>query len=127
MSQTKEAPYGSWKSPITSDMIVTATVGLGQIALDGEDIYWNELRPYEGGRNCLVRRTPDGATRDVTPPDFNARTRVHEYGGGEYLVRRGAVFFSHFKDNRLYRQDTPDAAPRPVTPEQKYRYADPVY
>jgi dipeptidyl aminopeptidase/acylaminoacyl peptidase len=126
MSQTKEAPYGSWPSPITSDMIVGATVGLGQIALDGADTYWIELRPAEGGRNCLVRRTPDGQTTDVTPPDFNARTRVHEYGGGDFVVRGGTVFFSNFKDQRLYRQDA-GGAPQPITPEREYRYSDPVF
>ncbi len=79
MSQTKEAPYGSWQSPITSDMIVSATVGLGQIALDGEDTYWIELRPAEGGRNCLVRRTPDGQTDRRDAPRLqraHARARV---------------------------------------------------
>ena len=126
MSHTKEAPYGSWKSPITSDLIVSATVGLGQVALDGETVYWNELRPSEGGRNCLVRRDPDGRTSDVTPPEFNARTRVHEYGGGDFLVRQGTVFFSNFKDQRLYRQDA-GAAPRPITPEKNYRFSDPVF
>ena len=126
MSQKTVAPYGSWKSPITSDLIVSATVALGQIALDGEDIYWNELRPAEGGRNCIVRRAPDGTTTDVTPQGFNARTRVHEYGGGEYFVHKGTVYFSNFADQRLYRQQTPDSAPQPITPEKQFRYADPV-
>ena len=62
MSERKVAPYGSWKSPITSDLIVTATVGLGQTAVEGGDTYWIELRPAEGGRNCVVRRTADGRT-----------------------------------------------------------------
>ena len=86
MSEKTEAPYGSWKSPITSDMIVSATVGLGQIALDGDDVYWSELRPSEGGRVALVRRTPDGRTVDVVASPFNVRTRVHEYGGGAFAV-----------------------------------------
>ena len=123
MSQPTVAPYGSWKSPITSDLIVSATVGLGQIALDGEDTYWVELRPSEGGRNCVVRRTPDGRISDVTPEGFNARTRVHEYGGGDFAVHEGAVYFSNFADQRVYRQ-TPDSAPRPVTPEGRLRYSD---
>ncbi len=126
MSEKKEAPYGSWKSPITSDLIVTATVGLGQLALDGDDIYWLELRPSEGGRNCLVRRTPDGRTADMTPADFNVRTRVHEYGGGDFIVRRGTVYFSNFKDQRLYRQEA-GSAPRPITPEKNYRFSDSVF
>ena len=123
MAQPTVAPYGSWKSPITSDLIVSATVGLGQIALDGEDTYWIELRPAEGGRNCVVRRTPDGRISDVTPEGFNARTRVHEYGGGDFAVHEGAVYFSNFADQRVYRQ-TPDSAPRPVTPEGRLRYSD---
>ncbi|MFN2414987.1 MAG: prolyl oligopeptidase family serine peptidase [Pyrinomonadaceae bacterium] len=123
MSQPVVAPYGSWKSPITSDLIVSATVGLGQIALDGEDVYWVELRPSEGGRNCVVRRTPDGTLSDVTPQGFNARTRVHEYGGGDFAVRDGVVYFANFSDQRVYRQSA-GAPPRPVTPEKNYRYSD---
>ena len=126
MSKTKQvAPYGSWKSPITSDLIVSETIGLGQIALDGEDIYWSEMRPAEGGRYVVVRRTPDGQTTDVTPSPFNARTRVHEYGGGAFAVADGTVYFSNFVDQRLYRQD-PGAQPRPITPEADLRYADGV-
>jgi len=124
MSKVKVEPYGSWKSPITSDLIVTASVGLGQIALDGDDVYWLEMRPSEGGRTCIVRRSADGSTADLTPPGFNARTRVHEYGGGDFVVHDGAVFFSNFADQRLYRQDRGAGDPRPITPEGPFRYAD---
>jgi dipeptidyl aminopeptidase/acylaminoacyl peptidase len=124
MTQPHVAPYGSWKSPITSDLIVSATVGLGQVALDGADTYWIELRPSEGGRNCVVRRTPDGRLSDVTPQGFNARTRVHEYGGGDFAVREGAVYFSNFADQRVYRQRDAAAAPQALTPEGKFRYSD---
>jgi hypothetical protein len=123
MAQPHVAPYGSWKSPITSDLIVSATVGLGQVVLDGADTYWVELRPSEGGRNCIVRRTPDGTISDVTPQGFNARTRVHEYGGGDFAVRDGAVYFTNFADQRVYRQRT-ETAPQPLTPEGKFRYSD---
>src|SRR5918997_4350023 len=126
MSEKKVAPYGSWKSPITSDLIVSATVGLGQTAVEGGDTYWIEMRPSEGGRNCLVRRGADGRTEDVTPRDFNARTRVHEYGGGDLTVRGGPVYFPNFSDQRLYRQ-APGEAPRAITPDAKYRYADPSF
>jgi dipeptidyl aminopeptidase/acylaminoacyl peptidase len=125
MTQPIVAPYGSWKSPITSDLIVTATVGLGQIALNGEDACWIELRPSEGGRNCVVRRAPDGTTADVTPQGFNARTRVHEYGGGDFAVREGTIYFSNFADQRLYRQAL-DSVPQAITPEKNFRYSDMV-
>ncbi|MEA3344925.1 MAG: S9 family peptidase [Chloroflexota bacterium] len=125
MTEPQVAPYGSWKSPITSDLIASATIGLGQIALDGEDVYWIEMRPAEGGRYVVVRRTPDGRRTEVTPSPFNARTRVHEYGGGAFVVVDGTVYFSNFADQRLYRQDT-DAQPQPITPEVDLRYADGV-
>ena len=86
MSGPKKAPYGSWKSPITSELVASATVMLEQIVLDGEDIYWIEMRPTEEGRNVIVRRTPDGQISDMISAPFNARTRVHEYGGGAFAV-----------------------------------------
>ena len=118
-------PYGSWKSPITADLIVAGTITLSEITLVGEDIYWLEGRPSEGGRTVVVRRTPDGNIADITPPAFNARTTVHEYGGGAYLVDRGAVYFSNFKDQQLYKQD-PGKAPQQITTAEKMRYADGV-
>lgn len=132
MTDRTVAPYGSWKSPITADLIVAGTVGLGSVAWDGEDIYWLEGRPSEGGRNVLVRLTPDGQQQDVTPKPFNVRTRVHEYGGGSYTVYQGIVYFSNFVDQRLYRQVIHNSAiphevtPEPLTPEGNYRYADAV-
>src|SRR5436309_3406695 len=125
MAETRLAPYGSWKSPITSDLIVKGSIGVGQIALDGEDVYWSEMRPSEGGRSCIVRRASDGMTEDVTPRAFNARTRVHEYGGGDYLVSNGTVYFSNFDDQRLYRQSR-NNQPEPLTPAIEMRYAEPV-
>ena len=119
------APYGSWKSPITTGLIVSGAVGLGQIALDGDDVYWVEMRPSEGGRMVIVRRSPDGTAADVNPPPFSARTRVHEYGGGALLVSSGTVFFSNFADQRLYRQEA-DGEPQAITPEAPLRYADAV-
>jgi dipeptidyl aminopeptidase/acylaminoacyl peptidase len=125
MDEKKVAPYGSWASPITSDLIVSGAIGLGQIAIDGDDIYWIETRPAEKGRYVVVKRAPDGKTVDLTPSPFNARTRVHEYGGGSFAARDGAVWFSNFADQRLYRQNAA-AAPRAITPESELRYADGV-
>ena len=118
-------PYGSWKSPITSDLIVAKTISLGDIALDGDDIYWIESRPSEGGRSVIVRRTRDGSIGDVIPPGFNSRTTVHEYGGGAYIVDRGTVYFSNFMDQRVYRKRSGEA-PQPITEPGKMRYADSV-
>ena len=120
------APYGSWKSPITADLIVSGAVGLGQIALEGDDAYWVEMRPSEAGRMVIVRRTADGSTTDLTPEPYSARTRVHEYGGGAFLVNDGVAYFSNFSDQRLYRQE-PGSAPRAITPDAPLRYADGVF
>src|SRR3989442_14071304 len=105
-TQPKTSPYGSWRSALPADAIVAGVVGLSEIQLDGDDIYWVEGRPAEAGRNVIVRRGSDGSATDITPPEYNGRTRVHEYGGGAYLVRDGVVWFTNFKDQRLYRQDS---------------------
>ena len=97
---TTVAPYGAWRSPITSALLVEQTVRLSNLVVDGDTIYWNELRPAEGGRQVIVRRLPDGATEDVLPEGFSARTLVHEYGGLCYAVRNGVVWFSNFADQR---------------------------
>ncbi len=117
------ASYGSWKSPITSDLIVSGSVGLSQCTFDGEDIYWVEMRPTEGGRNVIVRRDSTGQQSDVNPAPFNARTRAHEYGGGDYAVRNGVVYFSNFSDQRLYRRAV-GSEPEAITAEADVRYAD---
>ena len=123
MTESMTAPYGSWRSPITSKLIASGTIGLTQVEVDGDDVYWVEMRPAEGGRYVIVRRTPNGNTLDVTPPPFNARTTVHEYGGGAFAVADGMLCFSNFDDQRLYRQE-PGARPTPITPEADLRYAD---
>ena len=123
MSQPEIAPYGSWGSPISSDLIVQGVVGLKATALDGDSVYWLESRPGEGGRTVIVHRPPDGHTRDVNPEPFNARTRVHEYGGGDFVVHGGTVYFSNFADQRIYAVE-PGGEPEPLTAEVDHRYAN---
>ena len=97
---------------------------LGEPWVDGDDVFWLEGRPTEGGRRVLVRAAADGSTTDLTPAPFNVRTGVHEYGGGSYVVAGGIVVFSNFADGRLYRLDPGAEAPVPITPEGPWRYAD---
>ena len=123
MAQPHVAPYGSWASPISADLISTEGRRIIEAVTDGEDIYWVEMRPTESGRYVIVRLTPDGQTIDVIPPPFNARTRVHEYGGAAFIVSDSVVYFSNFSDQRLYRQ-TVGSTPQPLTPEGDLRYAD---
>jgi dipeptidyl aminopeptidase/acylaminoacyl peptidase len=123
----RTAPYGSWKSPITADRLTKTGIGLGQVAVSGDAIYWLEGRPLEGGRSVVVRRGRDGSVSDVMPEGFNVRTCVHEYGGGAYWERSGVVYFANFDDQRLYVQ-VPGGVPEPITPEppspKGFRYAD---
>ena len=105
MSPQKTAPFGSWKSPITSDLIVADSIGVGGTDIKDGAFYWQELRPKEDGRLVVVQRTPDGKTADLTPQSFNARTRVHEYGGHAYTVSKGTVYLSNLTEQRLYRLD----------------------
>jgi dipeptidyl aminopeptidase/acylaminoacyl peptidase len=121
------APYGSWKSPITGALLTSSGIALSEVQFSNGSLYWLEGRPDEGGRVAVVRHSPEGERRDVIPPAFNARSRVHEYGGGAYFVHGDSVFFSNFKDQCLYRQE-PSGDPRPITPEPplpgSLRYAD---
>ena len=112
------APCGSWKSPITSDLIVAQSIALSEIRLDGGEIYWLERRPHEAGRSVVV------SSRDLLPPPFDVRTRAHEYGGGAWTVADGTLYFSNDKDQRLYLLTRGAAEPEPLTPEGPFRYAD---
>ena len=117
------APYGSWVSPISAEQVVKGGIRTGGLWLDGDDLYWIEGRPNEKGRNVLVRRSPDGSITDVLPAPFDARSRVHEYGGGVCAIGDGRIFFSNGPDNRIYVAER-SAAPRAITLESEIRFAD---
>ena len=126
------APYGAWRSPITSALIVAQSISLGEARLDGDQVYWGEGRPQDNGRQTVVRRPLEGgAALDVVGAPFSVRTRVHEYGGGAWSVAHGTLYFSNDQpraegpDRRLYRQER-HGAPVALTPEGDWRYADGV-
>jgi dipeptidyl aminopeptidase/acylaminoacyl peptidase len=114
-------PHGAWPTPITSELVVRAAAVLGEVVVDGEDVWWSESRPAEGGRSVIVRRTADGTVADVLPAPWNARTRVHEYGGAAWTVSGGTLWFTEFSDQRLYRLEPGSDAPVAVTPEPDVR------
>jgi dipeptidyl aminopeptidase/acylaminoacyl peptidase len=116
-------PFGSWPSPISAELVAAGGVSLDEVRVDGETVYWVEGRPLERGRQVVCRARPGHPAEDVTPEGSNARTRVHEYGGGAYTVDGGTVFFSNFDDQRLYRLDPGADRPRPITPEPPSRAA----
>jgi dipeptidyl aminopeptidase/acylaminoacyl peptidase len=122
---TRAAPYGTWRSPISAEMVSVEGISLSQPHLEGDAVYWLEGRPSEGGRIVLVRAAPSSEPADLTPQGFNVRTTVHEYGGGAYLIHDGTAYFSNFTDQRLYRQQ-PGETPAPITADSggRDRYAD---
>jgi dipeptidyl aminopeptidase/acylaminoacyl peptidase len=122
----KTAPFGSWRSPITTQMLVKANVHIGDLSVDGEDLYWVESRPEEDGRCVVVRQSGNGKVEDVLSKPYSARTLVHEYGGGALLASEGVVYFSNFADQRIWRVE-PGKEPRVLTPDARYRFADLVH
>ena len=124
---TIPAGFGSWKSPITSALLTSSGIGFSELHFSNGNLYWLESRPDEAGRVAIIRCSPSGSPVDVLSPAYSARTRVHEYGGGAYFLHNDTIFFSNFKDQRLYRLD-PDGEPNPITPEPPQpaglRYAD---
>jgi dipeptidyl aminopeptidase/acylaminoacyl peptidase len=133
---SREAAYGSWKSPITAEMIATQSLSLGEVVVDGDDVYWLEVRPGERGRHAIVRRTADGTLSELLPapgegkPTYSSRSLVYGQGGGSFAVSEGlGVFVNHASgpqpDQRLYRV-SPGLAPAPLTAETggKHRHGD---
>ena len=126
MSTKQKAAFGSWKSPITTDLMLRDSVGLGEISIFDKSVYWIEMRPQENGRYVVVKRAPDGQQTDVIPPEFNARTRVHEYGGGSYLMTDRGLVFTNFSEQSLYLINSNNDCLK-LTNREACRYADMIY
>lgn len=126
MASKTTAAYGTWQSPISADLIVQGALGLTSVSIDGDDVYWIEMRPTERGRYAIVRRNPSGIEEEILPAEMSARTRVHEYGGGAYCVDKGRIIFSNFTDQRMY-FIRPGSEPEPLTPPGDFRYADAIF
>ena len=117
------APYGTWRSPVTTALVAGQAVSLGALSVDGDTLFWLEQRPTENGRSVLVSRAADGRVADLTPAPFDVATRVHEYGGGAYDARCGRVVFSDKRQGAVYVLDG-GAAPRSAASVPGCRYAD---
>lgn len=124
------AGFGTWTSPISSKLTTESGVTLTQVYTDSDlqfsnKVFWNEIHSDEGGRYVICSTSDAGKLVEWTPAGFNARTTVHEYGGGDFIVHQGVVYFSNFSDQALYRQTSPSAKPEPITDTaQSMRYAD---
>ncbi|MEU5044184.1 S9 family peptidase [Streptomyces griseorubiginosus] len=113
------SPYGSWPSPIDAALAAAHDGHPEWLGFVGDEVWWTEPRPAEGGRRTLVRRRADGTEESVLPAPWNVRSRVIEYGGhpwaGAVVAGEPLVVFVHFADQRLYRYE-PGAQPVPLTP-----------
>jgi dipeptidyl aminopeptidase/acylaminoacyl peptidase len=101
-SNVVTAPYGTWKSPITAEKIAAGVTTTLNMLVEGDKTYWCEMRPTNKGRYTIVCRDGSGNLMDVTSPDFNVRTFVHEYGGGAFTVDKGILYASNAIDHALY-------------------------
>jgi hypothetical protein len=121
---TTSAPFGNWRSPISAQLISAGATGLGGLASNQHDLFWLETRPLEGGRSVLLRHR-DGDPEELTPPPYNVRSRVHEYGGGAFLVTASNAFFVNFPDQNVYRLDLATGTIEQITDTPtSERYAD---
>lgn len=116
-------PYGSWPSPVSAQRLTASGLRLSQPRLRAGAIYWLEGRPLEGGRQVVMRCSDGGTPQELTPADFSVRSRVHEYGGGDYAIGMGALVFSRDEDRRVYVQPVAGGAARPLT-DGSAGYAD---
>jgi dipeptidyl aminopeptidase/acylaminoacyl peptidase len=125
-------PYGEWRSPISAADLGAGSRRLGFPALVGDEIWWCEDRPHQGGRTTVMARRADGSLDELLPAPWGARSRVHEYGGVAYAALPGpagtGLVFVNFDDQRIYRRDPSAGRPVPLTPPPPsyaaLRYAD---
>lgn len=119
-----EAPFGSWKSPVSANMIADTTISLSEVFVDSDDIYWLERRPSEAGRVVLVC-DDDGRNTDITPVGYSVRTSAHEYGGGALCVHDGTIYFVNAEDQHVYHHKAGET-PEVLTGNANDRFADMV-
>ena len=113
-ARRKPVPHGAWPSPITADFILSAFVSFAELQHRDGVCYWIETRPQEGGRSVLVS-CRDGDKRDVIPASMNARSRVHEYGGGAFAISAANAWFVNFEDQNIHSVRLGGSAPQRVT------------
>lgn len=120
-------PYGSWPSPISAEQLAVGGNRLGGPQWVGDQLWWSEGLAAEGGRQTIVRTagpvSPQAETLPtvtVLPAPFNARSRVHEYGGSSWTAIADdagvpLILFVNFADQRIYRFHEGEQ-PAPITP-----------
>lgn len=115
MAQTLS--YKQWQAAITPEQIFSATITFSDVKVDASTnaTYWLEGRPFDKGRYVIVRKTAAGE-EDLTPKQYNVRTKVHEYGGAPYTIKGNVLCFANYADQVLYKQDLTTGRIVPLTP-----------
>lgn len=109
-------PYGSWSSVLSASWASASSPRFEGAAFVGDEVWWGESLPSEGGRTAVRRRTADGRTETLLPAPWSARSRVHEYGGGTWAATDdGLLVFVEKTDQRVWAL-RPGGSPYPVTP-----------
>jgi dipeptidyl aminopeptidase/acylaminoacyl peptidase len=116
-------PFGHWPSPITPHLAAAGSRRYGSLKAEAGAIYWSQSRPEEGGRQTILQGRADGSVRDLLAAPFSARSRVHEYGGGEFSVVGETIYFTNDSDQQIYAV-RPGEAPRRLTNAPNMRFAD---
>ena len=125
--KTKEIqPFGLWKAAITAEKIVTKALRFGTLKSTGHYLYWCEQRSQEKGRGVIMRWDEEGDLKEILPKGFSARSKVHEYGGGEFCVADGKIFFVNEADQQIY-SSSEGNEPEQITNAPGFRFADLTY
>jgi dipeptidyl aminopeptidase/acylaminoacyl peptidase len=122
MSSTSQN-FGNWRSSVSAQVVAGKSLRFGVLQAQGNYLTWSESRPDEGGRGVIMRVTLGSQAEDILPPPFAARSKVHEYGGGEYLAAGEDVYFVD-ADTQDIHIISPGHAPRRLTREADTRFAD---
>ncbi len=132
MTTKQVLPYGSWPSSISSETLTQGLSHLNEPTLVDGACYWLESSPENKGRTVIMCKDAQGGIYAITPNSINVRTRIHEYGGGSYLIHNGYAYFTNDSDQRVYRcaialsgeLTITDDTLESLSPEGTYRYAD---
>ncbi len=126
--ESKLFAFGHWPSPVTATSVAEGALRFGRVQAEGGAIYWSEGRPAEKGRAPVMRWSKEGGVSELLPAPYSARSRVHEYGGGEFLVAGGTLFFVNSDDQDVYAKDLAAGADtnciRRLTDLPETRFAD---
>ncbi len=126
MMNKKVKPFGAWRSPVSGQALVQSSLRLGQIQIDGGNVFWTEGRPKGKGRTALMVWSPNRDIREISPPKADVRSRVHEYGGGAFLAASSRLFYIENRDQQIY-EILRDGKTQNISSRDKFRFADMVY